>query len=165
MSSGKLTITPLEGGAFFEVAGRANFETAMPLRDYCEKLTGRETVYFSMAECAGVDSTFMGVMAMLALKAKRQNCSIHLAGADSKIKSLLSGIGILKLFVQHERIPDELKGGPASPLQDAGRSEADRAKTVLDAHETLVEADGKNAEVFRQVIDFAREDVERLKKK
>ena len=43
MSGATLTITPLSGGALFEVTGRANFETAMPLRDYAEKLSGRES--------------------------------------------------------------------------------------------------------------------------
>ena len=64
MSSAKLTITPLDGGALFEVAGRANFETAMPLRDYAEKLSGREVIWFAMNECTALDSTFMGVLSM-----------------------------------------------------------------------------------------------------
>ena len=165
MSDAKLTITPLAGGALFEVTGRANFETAMPLRDYVEKLSGREVIWFSMAECTALDSTFMGVMAMLALKAKRQKCDIHLAGADSKICQLLAGIGILKLFEKHDTVPEDLTGGTAAALPDAGRDMAARAQTVLDAHKTLVEADEKNAEVFRDVIAFAEEDVNRLKNK
>ena len=164
MSGATLTITPLNGGALFEVTGRANFETAMPLRDYAEKLSGREVIWFAMKECTALDSTFMGVMAMLALKAKRQKCEIHLAGADAKICQLLAGIGILKLFEKHEEVPVDLAAGEAAPLPDAGRDDAARAQTVLDAHKTLVEADEKNAEVFRDVIAFAEEDVNRLKK-
>jgi len=164
MNDGKLTITPLEGGALFEVSGRANFETAMPLRDYVEKLSGREVIWFAMAGCTGLDSTFMGVMAMLALKAKRSQCEIHLAGADAKLCGLLAGIGILKLFAKHDALPENLVSGTAAPLENAPRSEADRAQTVLDAHKTLVEADGKNAEVFKTVIELAEDDVNRLKK-
>ena len=102
---------------------------------------------------------------MLALKAKRQKCEIHLAGADSKICQLLAGIGILKLFEKHDAVPEGLTHGSASLLPDAGRDAAARAQTVLDAHKTLVEADEKNAEVFRDVIAFAEEDVNRLKNK
>ncbi|UKI34318.1 MAG: hypothetical protein L6W00_13635 [Lentisphaeria bacterium] len=37
------------------------------------------------------------------------------------------------------------------------------AETVTEAHQTLVEADSSNAARFDQVIEFARQDVERLK--
>ena len=70
----------------------------------------------------------------------------------------------LKLFEKHDEVPAGLATGVAAPLPDAGRDDAARAQTVLDAHKTLVEADGKNAEVFRDVIAFAEEDVDRLKK-
>ena len=59
MSGATLTITPLSGGALFEVTGRANFETAMPLRDYAEKLSGREVIWFAMKECTALDYLHM----------------------------------------------------------------------------------------------------------
>ena len=38
------------------------------------------------------------------------------------------------------------------------------AETVAEAHKALVGADAGNAEKFKQVIEFADKDVERLKK-
>ena len=38
------------------------------------------------------------------------------------------------------------------------------AETVAEAHKTLVEADSSNLEKFDQVIHFADQDVERLRK-
>ena len=38
------------------------------------------------------------------------------------------------------------------------------AETVADAHRALVGADSANESKFKQVIEFAEQDVERLKK-
>ena len=40
----------------------------------------------------------------------------------------------------------------------------DTAETVVEAHKALVGADESNAEKFNAVIDFAEQDVERLRK-
>ena len=163
MAGGNIVTVPFEGGVLFEVSGRANFDTAMPLRDYGEKLSGRETVYFVLQECTALDSTFMGVMAMLALKARRGGGSVRLYGADGKITGLLSGLGVLKLFEETRTLPENLAAGRSMDTERRSDNAA-RAQTVLDAHKTLVDADAKNAGVFQTVIDLAEQDVNRLKK-
>ena len=61
---------------------------------------------------------------------------------------------------------------PALPASEAvsaapgSVSSGDRrttAETVLEAHQTLVEADAANAAKFETVIQFAQDDVDRLK--
>ena len=56
---------------------------------------------------------------------------------------------------------------PLSEFAPAPLAKADAvttAETVLEAHQTLAQADAENAERFKAVIHFAEEDVKRLKK-
>ena len=65
-----------DGGVYFiTVNGRATFEHASQLRNLAKSL---ESVVFSricldLANCGGMDSTFMGILAMLGLRAKKIN--------------------------------------------------------------------------------------------
>ena len=155
-----VTILPRESGYLIQAVGRANFDYAVPLRELSKDLTGQEPVCLDLSGCTAMDSTFMGVMAMMGLKARRCGKAIEIAGAGDHLKALLRGLGVQKLFSFIDRAP--AIADAAAPAMSGDRTVT--AETVLEAHQTLVEADDGNAERFRQVIEFARTDVERLKK-
>ena len=149
------------GGAYsVKVSGRANFEYAVPLRNIAK--TGAAcNVLIDLKDCTAMDSTFMGVLTMLALKNKKSNAVVELYNAGAVLQKLLRDLGVIKLFVFKEGEP----GGAAGSVE--ANAPADRlstAETVAEAHKTLVDADESNREKFRSVIDFADADVVRLKK-
>ncbi len=145
--------------------GRANFEYAVPLRELVRSLTTFERFCIDLGECTAMDSTFMGVLTMLALKGAKTGRKVEVLGANDALKKLLHDLGVGKLFDFKgvEAAPPELltslesAAGDATPL--AG------AETVKEAHESLVDADAGNAARFDSVIKYASEDVERLKDK
>ena len=144
--------------------GRANFEYAVPLRELVRSLVSFERFCIDLSECTAMDSTFMGVLTMLALKGAKLGRKVEILGANDTLKKLLHDLGVGKLFAFSgvESAPPELLDSLESAAPDATPLKG--AETVKEAHESLVDADAENAKRFDNVIRFAAEDVERLKK-
>ncbi len=154
-----VTIQPQGSGYIVRVSGRANFDYAVPIRELVKDLSGKEPFIFDLSQCTMMDSTFMGVLAMIGLKARRSGVPVTVAGAGDNLRGLLRGLGVEKLFTFSAEVPAD-EGGDAQASAGDLRS---TAETVLDAHQSLVRADCTNAQRFEQVIEFAQADVERLK--
>ncbi|MBE6376583.1 MAG: STAS domain-containing protein [Lentisphaeria bacterium] len=162
MRSEDLQITALEGGFSITVSGRANFDYAVPLRDLSGKLVPGNWLQIDLENCEAMDSTFMGVLTMLALKMRKSGSQVMLLNANDNLQKLLRDLGILKLF---RMVSEKEKQGQGVALPAGGKaSMLTTAETVAEAHRALVGADSANAERFKQVIEFADQDVERLKK-
>ena len=160
MRSEDLQITELKGGYSITVSGRANFDYAVPLRELSGKLTAGSWLQIDLENCESMDSTFMGVLTMLALKLRKSGSKVMLVGADDALQKLLRDLGVLKLFNLVSEQEDSANGKAVD--SNVGADMLTTAKTVAEAHRTLVEADGANADKFKQVIKFAEQDVARL---
>ena len=147
-----------------QARGRANFEYAVPLRELAKSLASFERFCIDLSECSAMDSTFMGVLTMLALKGAKAGRKVEILGANDTLRKLLHDLGVERLFAF-----EPAAAAPAELLHSlkSATPEADLlagAETVEEAHETLVDADSGNAERFESVIKFAKADVERLKR-
>ena len=163
MRTEDLQITAMDNGYLVKVAGRANFDYAVPLRELADKLSPGCWLQFDMEYCETMDSTFMGVLTMLALKIRKSGSQIMLIHASAQLNKLLRDLGVAKLF-------KFVSGDDSVPAETGTRISFNRSssllsttQTVVDAHKTLVEADSSNAEKFDKVIEFAEQDVQRLK--
>ena len=145
-----------------KVAGRANFEYAVPLRELAQKLEKFKCFRVDLAECVSMDSTFMGVLSMIGLKARRVKANVELYNANDTLKKLLHGLGVSKLFQYIDGADPDAPAEWTKASRD--QSPLTTAQTITEAHQTLVTADSSNAARFDQVIKLAQEDVERLKK-
>ncbi|MBE6357198.1 MAG: STAS domain-containing protein [Lentisphaerae bacterium] len=163
MKSEDLQITTFEGGYTVTVVGRANFDYAVPLRELSGKLTPDNWLQIDLENCETMDSTFMGVLTMLALKMRKSGQKVMLLGAGEHLQKLLRDLGVAKLFnFVSEKSSDNESGDTVSA---GGRADMlTTAETVAEAHRALVGADRANEEKFKQVIEFADQDVERLKR-
>ena len=165
MSSGETIISG--GGDRYAVKaiGRATFECVAPLRDLAKTL---DTVDFrqidiDLADCQGMDSTYMGVLAMMALRAKKINAEIAIYNASELNRNSLFGLGLKRLF-QFKSGPvameEQNSVGPAGPAD-----QITHATTVLEAHKTLMDVDKGNVSKFEKVVDFVQKDLDRLNRK
>lgn len=160
MKDTDLLISQNDGEYAVKVCGRANFEYAVPLRELGNSLAQFKAIRFEMSECQAMDSTFMGVLSMIGLKARRCGAVIEIVKASDFLRKLLRDLGIVKLF----DFVEEFTNAPAEWTNAGGKADLlTTAETVTEAHETLVEADSSNEAKFSQVIEFAKKDVERLK--
>ena len=165
MKKADLLIAHNKGAYTIIVEGRANFDYGLPLRNFAKNLDNNFTqIAIDLRACLGMDSTFMGIMAMIGLKAKKNNVQVEILNADENNKYLLEGLGLDKLFKFVDKdtcnICDE-----KIPQDSDSCSVLNTAETVLDAHKTLTRIDKSNIPKFDKVIEFAQQDVDKLKDK
>ena len=140
-----------------KVFERANFQYAVPLRELVLSLESFEYFKFEMSDCKAMDSTFMGVLTMIALKGDNFDGVVEIWNASDFIKKLLVDLGVDDLF--------EFNNGNldiSSAAQNTTTDTTDRlavAKTVVEAHETLAEANEENVSKFKAVIELSREEL------
>ena len=161
MQNSDLLISNRNGVYQIKVSGRANFEYAVPLRNIAKGSGIIKGIVIDLGSCTAMDSTFMGVLTMFALKGKREQTQVELYNANATLQKLLRDLGVAKLFSFKEGEMEQAGEGENSA---AGNSLLTTAETVSEAHKALVDADSANQEKFRTVIDFADADVARIKK-
>ena len=166
MSSGETIISGSGERYTVKAVGRATFECVAPLRNLAKTL---DTVQFKqididLADCQGMDSTYMGVLAMMALRAKKINAEITIYNASELNRNSLFGLGLKRLFqfkngtvTMEEQKSANVPAGPTDQIT--------HATTVLEAHKTLMNVDQGNVEKFEKVVDFVQKDLDRLNEK
>ena len=167
MKKSDLLISHTKDGYEIVVSGRANFEYGVPMRRFAQTLDSQHIskVTINMANCLGMDSTFMGILTMLALKLKKQGAVVEIINISQFNRDLLHTLGIEKLFL----FPAGSEASNSSEAKVLANGEKntvgslDMAETVVDAHETLMLANEDNVEKFEQVTKFAKQDAERLR--
>lgn len=154
-----------EAGTYrIKIDGRANFEYGPPLRNLAKNLENEnfELISVDLANCTGMDSTFMGILAMLGLRAKKINASMEIVNAGETNEALLKGLGLKNLFSFVERTEEKVFN-----WNKAGKEgeKLEKAETVVDAHDTLMDVTPENVPKFKTVVDFAKKDLKNLKGK
>lgn len=156
--------------AFVRIGGRGSFKTAPALKQFAARAVGSgkaRQMVFDMLDCVGMDSTFMGVIAGIAMRLRRE-CSGRVVAINlsAKTAGLLDTLGLTQLVATH------LAGPPSEPWTrvlpasgglaalDTG-TEDRRASldTMLRAHQDLVQAAPSNLARFEDVIEYLRKDV------
>jgi anti-anti-sigma regulatory factor len=154
-----------EGGTYrIKIDGRANFEYGPPLRNLAKNLENEnfEMISINLANCTGMDSTFMGILAMLGLRAKKIDASMEIVNAGETNVALLKGLGLKNLFSFVDREEDKVFN-----WSKAGKEgeKLETAEAVVDAHDTLMDVAPENVPKFKTVVDFAKKDLNNLKGK
>ncbi|MFA7231286.1 MAG: hypothetical protein WC071_08435, partial [Victivallaceae bacterium] len=139
----------------------------LPLRNFAKNLEDKfEKISIDLKDCTAMDSTFMGILAMIGLKAKAAKATVDIVNASESNHYLLKGLGLEKLFnFVEQETPGSGKFEQWRKEENAHHNQLEAAETVTEAHKTLVNVDAMNIPKFEKVIEFAEADVERLKKK
>ncbi len=159
--------------ALIRVCGRGSFQTGASLKQFGMSVLneGCDLVIFDMADCTTMDSTFMGVIAGMALRLKRQSGGTIVAmNLNPKTLSLLTTLGLSRMIETYEAgsTPDSLvahlsKITDLGPLGNANGDNELNLETRLSAHEDLVEASPENLPKFQDVIEFLNRDLEKVR--
>ena len=148
-----------------KVEGRATFEYGPPLRTLAKNLENEifERISVDLRECTGMDSTFMGLLAMLGLRARKINAVMEILNANEMNVGLLGGLGLEKLFKFSVRDTADEKDKDWKKTETQS-DKLSTAEAVVDAHDTLMDVDPGNIPKFERVVDFAKKDLDKLKK-
>lgn len=157
-----LVITEKNGVCSIKVSGRANFECGIPLRSFSKNFGDNiKKIVIDLGECESMDSTFMGILTMLSLKTKKMNIPLELLNTSTSVRALLRGLGVEKMFDFIEGGAVELEENRAIADTDEP-SRTDAARTVVEAHKTLMNVSLDNIAKFEKVVEFAEDDLHRL---
>src|SRR5688572_17264248 len=126
------------------IVGRASFQNSGCLRDFVMEMLrrGRTRFVIDFQNCAGMDSTFLGVLAGAAIELRKSTAgSLVATRVGQRNLELIRNMGLHRLLV--------VDSGPAAAgaadcrtaLECEKQSEIETARLVLEAHENLVRAD------------------------
>ena len=163
MKKADLLIAHTQGVYTIKVDGRANFECAPPIRNLANNLDkDLQRISIDLTGCSGMDSTFMGVLAMLGLQTRNKSV-VEIINASSENRHLLEGLGIQSLFSFVEKVADA-GAQPTWTKPEEKTNALDRAETVYSAHDTLIRAnEAVNRPKFEKVVEYAKKDLDKLK--
>ncbi len=141
------------------VIGKGSFKNASSLKQYTESVreSGCRELHIDMRECVHMDSTFMGVLAGIASRQKAANLPPpRISHLSPRNRELLETLGLDHILVLD---PDDAPATSGfSPLDTCAEpSKLDTARTMLEAHEHLIQAEPANAAKFQDVIQFLRD--------
>ena len=161
MEQGEVFISEKDGITFIRVKGNASFACAPPLRELAKKLASEPFggLKIDLEECTWMDSTFMGMLAMLGLNAKKKGVPAEIWNASEQNEKLLCGLGLKKVFAF---LNGAFGGAADTPAASNATSDENRARNVLDAHQTLMDIDVSNVPKFEKVVEFVKKDIDRM---
>lgn len=142
------------------VRGKGTFQVSQPLKSFGMEAAerGLHHLLIDLEQCSTMDSTFMGVLAMIARLGRKKAMRVKLLNTGGKALKQLRGLGIARMFdfdhrhVSKEGLEPITGAGPPTPLQ--------LGRTTLQAHEALVEGNPENETRFRGVIEAIRGDLD-----
>ena len=148
-----------------KVEGKGSFLNSGNLKEFAREMLDRGYREFviDLADCAMMDSTFMGTMASVALRLKELGRGhLHVVHCRNRSRELLSGLGLDQIFDIHTNgstAPecDTLERGSGDRSREDKKQE--QAQTMLEAHEALCEAAPENLFRFKDVLDYLKQDL------
>ncbi len=157
-------VDPYSSPVAIRITGRASFQNVVPLKEFLKSsyASGKRDFVFDFGQCAGMDSTVLGVLAGCALELRRlePKGSLVLSRLNERNLELVRNLGL-------HRIATVDAGGAGANGADTNLAlnpkqlgELENARLCLEAHENLVEADEENREKFQDVIAYLKNRVE-----
>jgi anti-anti-sigma regulatory factor len=146
------------------VEGRACFLNSGCMRDFVNQMikSGKNRFVIDFLRCTSMDSTFLGVLAGVALELRRGNPkgTIVVTRMGPRNLELIRNLGLHKLLTVDTTDSIQPAQTGNTPLVCGERGELENARLVLEAHENLVSADEANRSKFQDVLVFMKNRVE-----
>lgn len=146
--------------------GKGSFQNSPAMKEQAESdiESGYKNIVIDLEKCLGMDSTFMGTMAGIAMRLlKISDTKLQVATPGERNRLSLEDLGLDAIMdidpedgswdARLTEMREQMK-----PCKDKG-DKLDKAPHVLDAHKKLCEADDQNTEKFATVLDFLEAEV------
>lgn len=149
-----------QGGLIWvRVYGRGNFKLGPTLKAFVVSAIqrGYHRLLVDLESCTMLDSTFMGVLAGLALHLKPLKGSVQVVRLGTPLREALTTLGLQSLV----GMPTE--GVPATPVLaqlDPTPDLANSAAGILAAHQNLIAASPDNRPRFADLVTQLKDEIE-----
>jgi anti-anti-sigma regulatory factor len=168
--SARMLVWTGEKCSCIRIIGRANFTSSVDFKSLINELLqrGRSYLMLDLAECALMDSTFLGVLTGFGLKLSAGNGDnghhgIELVNPNARITELLDTLGVLHLFKLTQGplpLPDQAEVRPHTP---GTPTKEEVTHTCIEAHRILSDLSPENAAKFKDVAQFLAEGLKKPK--
>lgn len=163
-----------DGFSWIRCEGKGSFLNSPIMKSFGDEriAAGEKRLIVDLAACTGMDSTFMGTLAGMAarLSAKGGEGGLQIAEPGERNRRSLEDLG-LDFLMEINPPAASWRGrvdairrnlGPPQPMESLGQIQ--RARHVLDAHQTLSGVSDKNAREFAAVVETLKDQVSGDKK-
>ncbi len=169
----EILVTIRKNCAMIKVTGYGSFKMGPSIKRFgaAAVAKGCIKIIFDMERCLGMDSTFMGVMAGLAIRIQNDvQGEVVAMNLSPKTDSLLSTLGLNRLIgcYQIGALSEEFECELADimdleNLELDGHDKLSSLTTMLEAHKDLVDvAPEENLPRFKDVITYLDQDLQAL---
>ena len=144
------------------ICGRANFLNCSPLRTFFRKMVAEGNYDFSLdfKHCEGMDSTFLGILAGLAIDTQRSDPkgSVALTGLGERNLELVKNLGLHRIVDIVENTNDQTSkpSEEVERLTQESQTEDEKKEMLIGAHEDLVKIDESNLAKFQDLLTFLK---------
>lgn len=147
------------------IEGRASFQNSATIHDFFEECIRQGKTHFvvDFHHCESMDSTFLGVLAGVAMKlrkpapdASNDSGSLVLTRMGKRNLELARNLGLQHLATIDSGDFPMSFGAPSAPLSQKETSRLEQAKLALEAHENLLATDDSNRLKFQDVVAFLK---------
>ena len=134
--------------------------------EICERKAAGCSYVLDLGRCESMDSTFLGVLAGIALRQRRENRgNLIVVNASPPLRRTMSLLGLAHVLDLRDRLPD---GEPEQEIEvgetdKVNMSRADRIAHMIQAHRRLIEVDSGNEVRFEDVLKYLGESLSRAR--
>jgi len=161
----KIFIGQVSDISWIRVDGRGSVQNSAALKDCALALTEQGTSNFviDLENCGGMDSTFIGTLAGIALRVQGLSGSVGLVNASARNLQLICSLGLDEIFEIDEsglrwEAERNLVASGLQEIEDHATRE-EKSEASLEAHEALGVANEDNLPRFKDVVEYLRQDL------
>lgn len=138
------------------VVGVATHKHSLPFQEFALAMVsvGYRRFEIDLGQCLMLDSTFIGVLAGLAIKLAANGGTVALLRSSPACEETIGSLGVLGLFSHRHEGASQLDVVSLRPLPLEPRSFEAWACMVLEAHELLSRASARNRGRLREVLEY-----------
>ena len=139
------------------ICGRASFQNSAPLSTFFQEKVAQGPPRFVLdfADCTGMDSTFLGIIAGAAMETRRIDGGyLALMRLGERNLELVRNLGLHRLAkVDSGNMDSKVDAASTKPLD--GEAAVTR-QVLIQAHENLAGINEENQEKFQDIVEYLK---------
>lgn len=148
---------------WIKVEGKGSFLNSAGMKDFAKEMVsrGHRDFVVDLKNCPVMDSTFMGTLAMIALRLRDLGQgTLRVINLNDRNRDLLTNLGLDQLFtLGGEGNSADAAAAPQQAIDGGTGGKSAQAQTMLEAHEALVDANPENLTKFKDVLEYLKQDL------
>lgn len=163
-NDGQIKVAVLETSIYLKPFGYATQANSLGIPDFLDGMfrAGCQFVIFDLAECTGMDSTFLGVIAdaATALPHRDSKTAVIINASDARLTQLrrIGLLALVKVREENAPLPDDVEL-TSIDFVHFPKTEMQRLARIKTLHEKLVDLNVKNELTFGPFIQMLEEEM------